>query len=72
MHLTSTILSSSLLLIFALLLYPLLTTLNASPVHKEWALTHVKTAVKAAFLVSLLPLFIFLNSGAETIVTAWQ
>nr|QWE37354.1 NADH dehydrogenase subunit 5 [Osmerus mordax]UZC54973.1 NADH dehydrogenase subunit 5 [Osmerus mordax] len=72
MHLTSTILSSSLLLIFALLLYPLLTTLNASPAHKEWALTHVKTAVKAAFLVSLLPLFIFLNSGAETIVTAWQ
>nr|WMI36376.1 NADH dehydrogenase subunit 5 [Spirinchus thaleichthys] len=72
MHLTSTILSSSLLLIFALLLYPLLTTLSASPVHKEWALTHVKTAVKAAFLVSLLPLFIFLNSGAETIVTAWQ
>nr|BDT39132.1 nicotinamide adenine dinucleotide dehydrogenase 5 [Spirinchus lanceolatus] len=72
MHLTSTILSSSLLLIFVLLLYPLLTTLNASPVHKEWAITHVKTAVKAAFLVSLLPLFIFLNSGAETIVTAWQ
>nr|AZL92744.1 NADH dehydrogenase subunit 5 [Osmerus mordax dentex]AZL92757.1 NADH dehydrogenase subunit 5 [Osmerus mordax dentex] len=72
MHLTSTILSSSLLLIFALLLFPLLTTLSASPVHKEWALTHVKTAVKAAFLVSLLPLFIFLNSGAETIVTAWQ
>ena len=32
--------------------------------------THVKTAVKAAFLVSLLPLFIFLNTGAETIVTA--
>nr|BDT39156.1 nicotinamide adenine dinucleotide dehydrogenase 5 [Spirinchus lanceolatus] len=72
MHLTSTILSSSLLLIFVLLLYPLLTTLNASPVHKKWAITHVKTAVKAAFLVSLLPLFIFLNSGAETIVTAWQ
>nr|YP_010500893.1 NADH dehydrogenase subunit 5 [Hypomesus pretiosus]UXB59612.1 NADH dehydrogenase subunit 5 [Hypomesus pretiosus] len=72
MHLTPTILSSSLLLIFALLLYPLFTTLNASPVHKDWAVTHVKTAVKAAFLVSLVPLFIFLNTGAETIVTAWQ
>nr|YP_010713180.1 NADH dehydrogenase subunit 5 [Hypomesus transpacificus]WDA95372.1 NADH dehydrogenase subunit 5 [Hypomesus transpacificus] len=72
MHLTPTILSSSLLLIFALLLYPLFTTLNASPVHKDWAVTHVKTAVKAAFLVSLIPLFIFLNTGAETIVTAWQ
>nr|NP_795843.1 NADH dehydrogenase subunit 5 [Salangichthys microdon]BAC58248.1 NADH dehydrogenase subunit 5 [Salangichthys microdon] len=72
MHLMSTILSSSLLLIFALLLYPLIATLSPSPVHKGWALTHVKAAVKAAFLVSLLPLFIFLNSGAETIVTAWQ
>nr|AIU41223.1 NADH dehydrogenase subunit 5 [Salanx ariakensis] len=72
MHLVPTILSSSLLLIFALLLYPLMTTLSPSPVQKGWAVTHVKTAVKTAFLVSLLPLFIFLNSGAETIVTAWQ
>nr|YP_009227743.1 NADH dehydrogenase subunit 5 [Salanx cuvieri]AHY20120.1 NADH dehydrogenase subunit 5 [Salanx cuvieri] len=72
MHLVPTILSSSLLLIFALLLYPLMTTLSPSPVQKGWAVTHVKTAVKTAFLVSLLPLFIFLNSGAETIVTVWQ
>nr|YP_220612.1 NADH dehydrogenase subunit 5 [Salanx ariakensis]BAD89225.1 NADH dehydrogenase subunit 5 [Salanx ariakensis] len=72
MHLVPTILSSSLLLIFALLLYPLMTTLSPSPVQKGWAVTHVKTAVKTAFLISLLPLFIFLNSGAETIVTAWQ
>nr|WJQ22697.1 NADH dehydrogenase subunit 5 [Prototroctes maraena] len=72
MHLTPLVLSSSLLLIFALLLFPLATTLSPSPVHGAWALTHVKTAVKTAFLVSLLPLFIFLDSGAETIVTAWQ
>nr|WJQ22723.1 NADH dehydrogenase subunit 5 [Retropinna semoni] len=72
MHLTPTILSSSLLVVFALLLFPLLTTLSPSSQHKYWALTHVKTAVKSAFLVSLIPLFIFLDSGAETIVTAWQ
>nr|YP_010585319.1 NADH dehydrogenase subunit 5 [Prototroctes maraena]UZX49247.1 NADH dehydrogenase subunit 5 [Prototroctes maraena] len=72
MHLTPLVMSSSLLLIFALLLFPLATTLSPSPVHGAWALTHVKTAVKTAFLVSLLPLFIFLDSGAETIVTAWQ
>nr|NP_795830.1 NADH dehydrogenase subunit 5 [Retropinna retropinna]BAC58235.1 NADH dehydrogenase subunit 5 [Retropinna retropinna] len=72
MHLTPLVLSSSLLLVFALLLYPLVTTLAPSPVHKGWGLTHVKTAVKTAFLVSLLPLSIFLDSGAETVVTAWQ
>nr|AOQ30593.1 NADH dehydrogenase subunit 5 [Retropinna semoni] len=72
MHLTPIILSSSLLLVFALLLFPLAATLSPSPLHKDWALAHVKTAVKTAFLVSLLPLFVFLDSGAETIVTAWQ
>nr|YP_009306632.1 NADH dehydrogenase subunit 5 [Retropinna semoni]AOQ30580.1 NADH dehydrogenase subunit 5 [Retropinna semoni] len=72
MHLTPIILSSSLLLVFALLLLPLAATLSPSPLHKNWALAHVKTAVKTAFLVSLLPLFVFLDSGAETIVTAWQ
>nr|YP_010951428.1 NADH dehydrogenase subunit 5 [Nansenia crassa]WMN14170.1 NADH dehydrogenase subunit 5 [Nansenia crassa] len=72
MHSTSLILSSNLLVIFALLIYPLLTTLSPSPLPQSWALTHVKTAVKAAFLVSLLPLFIFLNHGTETIVTNWQ
>nr|BAS53969.1 NADH dehydrogenase subunit 5 [Nansenia boreacrassicauda] len=72
MHSTSLILSSNLLVIFALLIYPLITTLSPSPLPQSWALTHVKTAVKTAFLVSLLPLFIFLNHGTETIVTNWQ
>nr|QUS64036.1 NADH dehydrogenase subunit 5 [Neosalanx taihuensis] len=72
MYPVTTILNSSLLLILALLLFPLLTTLSPSPTHKHWAITHVNTAVKAAFLVSLLPLFVFLDTGAETIVSAWQ
>nr|NP_795804.1 NADH dehydrogenase subunit 5 [Nansenia ardesiaca]BAC58209.1 NADH dehydrogenase subunit 5 [Nansenia ardesiaca] len=72
MHSTSLILSSNLLVIFALLIYPLITTLSPNPLPQSWALTHVKTAVKTAFLVSLLPLFIFLNHGTETIVTNWQ
>nr|WNH19628.1 NADH dehydrogenase subunit 5 [Microstoma microstoma] len=72
MHSTSLILSSNLLVIFALLIYPLITTLSPNPLPQSWALTHVKTAVKTAFLVSLLPLFIFLNNGTETIVTNWQ
>lgn len=32
----------------------------------------MKTAVSAAFVVSLLPLFIFLDQGVETIVTTWH
>nr|ATU85017.1 NADH dehydrogenase subunit 5 [Salvelinus alpinus]QIE12124.1 NADH dehydrogenase subunit 5 [Salvelinus taranetzi]QTI82516.1 NADH dehydrogenase subunit 5 [Salvelinus sp. 4 ADK-2017]QTI82555.1 NADH dehydrogenase subunit 5 [Salvelinus alpinus erythrinus]ATU85030.1 NADH dehydrogenase subunit 5 [Salvelinus alpinus] len=72
MHPTTLILSSTLLIIFALLTYPLITTLNPTPQHENWALTHVKTAIKTAFLVSLLPLFIFLDQGTETIITNWQ
>nr|ATU85095.1 NADH dehydrogenase subunit 5 [Salvelinus namaycush] len=72
MHPTTLILSSTLLIIFALLTYPLITTLSPTPQHENWALTHVKTAIKMAFLVSLLPLFIFLDQGTETIVTNWQ
>nr|YP_001491523.1 NADH dehydrogenase subunit 5 [Zebrasoma flavescens]YP_010277252.1 NADH dehydrogenase subunit 5 [Zebrasoma scopas]UHY41293.1 NADH dehydrogenase subunit 5 [Zebrasoma scopas]BAF80438.1 NADH dehydrogenase subunit 5 [Zebrasoma flavescens] len=72
MHPTSLMMASSLLIIFTLLIYPVLTTLNPSPKEADWALTHVKTAVKLAFFISLLPLFLFLNEGAEAIVTSWN
>nr|WNH22021.1 NADH dehydrogenase subunit 5 [Pseudupeneus maculatus] len=71
MHTTSLMMTSSLIIIFSLLLYPVLTTLSPTPSAPDWALTHVKTAVKWAFLVSLLPLCLFLNEGAETIITNW-
>nr|AMO26169.1 NADH dehydrogenase subunit 5 [Zebrasoma desjardinii] len=72
MHPTSLMMASSLLIIFTLLVYPVLTTLSPHPKEADWALTHVKTAVKFAFFISLLPLFLFLNEGAETIVTNWS
>nr|QNK04341.1 NADH dehydrogenase subunit 5 [Argentina silus] len=72
MHPTTLILSSSLLFILALLIFPLATTFSPNSTPQTWALSHVKTAVKTAFFTSLLPLFIFLNEGAETIVTTWQ
>nr|YP_010892733.1 NADH dehydrogenase subunit 5 [Galaxias arcanus]WJQ22190.1 NADH dehydrogenase subunit 5 [Galaxias arcanus] len=72
MHPTTLIMSSSLMVIFVLLIYPLFTTLAPSPRPSQWAVTHVKNAVKTAFFVSLLPLFIFLDEGAETIVTNWH
>nr|WNH18133.1 NADH dehydrogenase subunit 5 [Alepisaurus ferox] len=72
MHPTTLMMGTSLLLIFSLLIYPLLTTLAPSPRQENWAVSHVATAVKLAFFISLLPLFIFLNEGAETIVTNWS
>nr|QSH90678.1 NADH dehydrogenase subunit 5 [Pseudotolithus typus] len=71
MHTTSLMMSSSLIIIFFLLSYPVLTTLNPQPQNPDWALSKVKTAVKLAFFVSLLPLFLFLNEGAEAIITNW-
>nr|WFG79962.1 NADH dehydrogenase subunit 5 [Yunnanilus pleurotaenia] len=72
MHPTTLILSSSLILVITILVYPLLTTLNSTPKTPDWATTHVKTAVSTAFLVSLLPLMMFLDQGTETIVTNWH
>nr|YP_010555759.1 NADH dehydrogenase subunit 5 [Paralepidocephalus yui]UYR45788.1 NADH dehydrogenase subunit 5 [Paralepidocephalus yui] len=72
MHPTTLTLSSSLILVIIVLIYPLLTTLNPDPQSPKWALTHVKTAVSSAFLISLLPLMIFLDQGAETVVTNWN
>nr|YP_008593363.1 NADH dehydrogenase subunit 5 [Kurtus gulliveri]BAN83266.1 NADH dehydrogenase subunit 5 [Kurtus gulliveri] len=72
MHPLSIMMTSSLIIIFILLLYPVLTTLPLYPLKTNWALTQVKTAVKLAFLTSLFPLFIFLSEGVETIITNWN
>nr|YP_009020668.1 NADH dehydrogenase subunit 5 [Lophius litulon]AHL44190.1 NADH dehydrogenase subunit 5 [Lophius litulon] len=71
MHPTSTMMASSLLIIFALLTYPVLTTLTPNPTRGGWALLQVKAAIKLAFFTSLLPLFLFINEGAETIISSW-
>nr|YP_009745123.1 NADH dehydrogenase subunit 5 [Etheostoma trisella]QIG87133.1 NADH dehydrogenase subunit 5 [Etheostoma trisella] len=72
MHPTSIMMTSSLIVIFTLLTLPVFTTLSPNPRDHDWALSQVKTAVKLAFLVSLLPLFLFINEGAETIITSWS
>nr|QHN51669.1 NADH dehydrogenase subunit 5 [Ammodytes tobianus] len=72
MHPTSLMMTSSLIIIFTLLIYPVLTTLSPEPRDPNWAVSQVKTAVKLAFFVSLLPLCLFLNEGAETIITNWN
>nr|QHB76140.1 NADH dehydrogenase subunit 5 [Pagrus caeruleostictus] len=72
MHPSSLMMASSLITIFLLLSYPVLTTLSPNPQKDDWALLKVKTAVKLAFFISLLPLFLFLNEGAEAIITNWN
>nr|BAW88766.1 NADH dehydrogenase subunit 5 [Sewellia sp. ZF-12283] len=72
MHPTPLILSSSLLLVITILIYPLLTSLDPNPQSPNWAASHVKTAVSSAFFISLLPLLIFLDQGTEAIVTNWH
>nr|YP_961340.1 NADH dehydrogenase subunit 5 [Opsariichthys bidens]ABC96656.1 NADH dehydrogenase subunit 5 [Opsariichthys bidens] len=72
MNSATLIMSSSLVLVLAILVYPLLTTLNPNPQKSDWASTHVKTAVSTSFFISLLPLMIFLDQGAESITTNWH
>nr|AFN07118.1 NADH dehydrogenase subunit 5 [Garra joshuai] len=61
---------SLLLLIFLILAYPLLTTLNP---HQQPDLAKMtKIAVSSTFFISLLPLMIFLNLKTEGIITNWH
>nr|ANW36376.1 NADH dehydrogenase subunit 5 [Rhinogobio typus] len=72
MNSTTLIMSSSLILVLIILMFPLLTTLSPKPQNQEWANTHVKTAVSTAFFISLLPLMIFLDQGMESVTTNWH
>nr|YP_007627145.1 NADH dehydrogenase subunit 5 [Lophiogobius ocellicauda]AGG84371.1 NADH dehydrogenase subunit 5 [Lophiogobius ocellicauda] len=72
MHYTPLMMTSSLIIIFVLLSLPILSTLTPEPKDHTWALSQAKTATKLAFFVSLLPLFLFLSEGAETVITNWN
>nr|YP_009685878.1 NADH dehydrogenase subunit 5 [Archiaphyosemion guineense]QDV92542.1 NADH dehydrogenase subunit 5 [Archiaphyosemion guineense] len=63
--------TSSLLLIFLTLFYPLFSTLTPNQKTRQWAENQVKAAVKTAFFISLIPLSLFLNEGMETITSIW-
>nr|UZP16882.1 NADH dehydrogenase subunit 5 [Thyrsites atun] len=61
--------SSSLLTTLFLLAYPLTTTFEAPPRPAPWISARVNTAIKLAFFVSLIPLFVYMNEGTEMVIT---
>nr|YP_010242237.1 NADH dehydrogenase subunit 5 [Gymnura altavela]QTJ25344.1 NADH dehydrogenase subunit 5 [Gymnura altavela] len=69
----SLIFNTSFSLVFLVLSYPLLSSmLHKTSPNPAWASAHIKTAVKTSFFISLLPLFIFLDQGLESITTNWN
>nr|YP_010873301.1 NADH dehydrogenase subunit 5 [Betta coccina]WGV34521.1 NADH dehydrogenase subunit 5 [Betta coccina] len=69
---TPLFLSSSIILILIILLYPAISTLM-TPLNPGLQLfNYIKRAVKLAFFTSLLPMALYLNEGAETITTTWS
>nr|YP_010251437.1 NADH dehydrogenase subunit 5 [Aenigmachanna gollum]QTW91615.1 NADH dehydrogenase subunit 5 [Aenigmachanna gollum] len=72
MYSTSIMMSTSLLIILAILIFPVLSSFNPNQLPPTWAIVQVKTAVMLAFFVSLFPLFLFFTEGAEAIITNWN
>ena len=68
---TSMIYSSSLLITLLILSWPLISSLLLLPLPTHWYSSYTKLAVKTAFFVSLIPLFLFLNSGIQSVITTW-
>nr|APF31808.1 NADH dehydrogenase subunit 5 [Hypancistrus zebra] len=66
---TNLVMLSTLMLMLVTLMLPLLMTLQPKPLNSNWASMHVKTAVTAAFFISLIPLVFFLDQGTENIIT---
>nr|YP_010379980.1 NADH dehydrogenase subunit 5 [Tylosurus crocodilus]UDF87802.1 NADH dehydrogenase subunit 5 [Tylosurus crocodilus] len=71
MHYTPLIMTSTLIIIFFILIFPILTTLTLKDTNQEQSVMDIKTAVKMAFFTSLIPLSLFLNNGTEIITTSW-
>nr|YP_004733018.1 NADH dehydrogenase subunit 5 [Arripis trutta]BAK52365.1 NADH dehydrogenase subunit 5 [Arripis trutta] len=64
--------TSTITMIFLMLAYPVLTALFPDPKKPNALRVRVKTAVKAAFYISLLPLTIYISEGTETVTTGYS
>ncbi|NP_443538.1 NADH dehydrogenase subunit 5 (mitochondrion) [Cololabis saira] len=72
MYYSPLIMTSTLIMIFIILTYPILVTLTPNDQDPYQNIEKTKTAVKMAFFVSLIPLSLFLNEGTEIISTNWS
>nr|BBB04543.1 NADH dehydrogenase subunit 5 [Neobythites unimaculatus] len=72
MWIISLVMTSALIIIFGLLMYPLLSRWNPMPMKLDWTMTHATKAVKLSFFVSLVPLILFMAGGVETVITTWS
>nr|YP_010703148.1 NADH dehydrogenase subunit 5 [Aseraggodes kaianus]WCO10570.1 NADH dehydrogenase subunit 5 [Aseraggodes kaianus] len=72
MHLIPTMMTSTLIMIFIFLSSPILSSLLPKTHKPKWFAIKAKTAVMLAFFTSLMPLFIYLNTGLEMITTTWN
>nr|QXU75537.1 NADH dehydrogenase subunit 5 [Etmopterus spinax] len=66
------IFNSAFLLIFIVLLYPIISSLSPKELNPNWSSSYAKTSVKISFFISLIPLFIYLDHGLESITTNWN
>nr|YP_010276490.1 NADH dehydrogenase subunit 5 [Omobranchus fasciolatoceps]UHY39623.1 NADH dehydrogenase subunit 5 [Omobranchus fasciolatoceps]URH13679.1 NADH dehydrogenase subunit 5 [Omobranchus fasciolatoceps] len=72
MQLTALMMTSSMMLIFIILTTPILFTLTPVTKTSAWPLEAVMTSVKLGFFISLLPLCLFLNEGAQSMTSTWS
>nr|BBH36401.1 NADH dehydrogenase subunit 5 [Betta simplex] len=66
---TPVFLSSSIILILVILSYPVISTFMTPSPH---LFNQIKLAVKTTFILSLLPMSLYLGEGVETITTTWS